>query len=132
MQVIKWQFIRFIAMGGLAALVNFSSRVFYSNWMTFSSSVIAAYVTGMLVAFVLNSFFVFNLCNVPLYRSLLMFTLVNTAGVIQVWLVSIIFADYLLPFMGLENGTQELAHAIGIILPVFSSFFGHKYLSFKS
>ena len=47
------QFIRFLFTGGLAALVNFGSRILYNRWMGFSTAVCVAYVTGMITAFLL-------------------------------------------------------------------------------
>ncbi len=130
-QKMKWQFIRFVATGGAAAVVNFGSRIIYSHWMNFSSAIVAAYLTGMVTAFILARIFVFNRATSSLSRTIVMFSIVNLAGVIQVWFMSVLLADYLLPLTGIKSNIQELAHGIGIIVPVFTSFFGHKYLSFK-
>jgi putative flippase GtrA len=124
------QFIRFVATGGIAAVVNFGSRVFYNEWMSFSIAVISAYITGMVVAFVLAKLFVFTQTHSTLTRSILMFSIVNLAGVFQVWLFSLILANWMLPALGIEDGKFEIAHGVSIIIPVFTSFLGHKYLTF--
>ena len=43
----------FLLTGGIAAAVNFGSRIVYSNWLGFSTAVVLAYITGMITAFVL-------------------------------------------------------------------------------
>jgi putative flippase GtrA len=47
------QFLVFLATGGIAALINFLSRILYSNWLDFSLAVFLAYITGMITAFIL-------------------------------------------------------------------------------
>jgi len=54
------QFLAFLLTGGIAALVNFFSRIVYSQWMGFSSAVIAAYLSGMVTAFILARLLVFQ------------------------------------------------------------------------
>jgi putative flippase GtrA len=59
------------------------------------------------------------------------FSLVNIVAVAQTWLISMGLAYYLLPGFGLEEYVLEISHAIGISIPVFTSYLGHKYFSFK-
>jgi putative flippase GtrA len=40
-------------------------------------------------------------------------------------------AYYALPALGVQDYTLEIAHAVGIVVPVFTSFIGHKYWSFR-
>ena len=117
--------------GGLAALVNFLSRIFYNQWVSFQWAVILAYVTGMVTAFVLAKAFVFKASALPLRRSVGFFVLVNLVAVIQTWLVSVGLASYLFPALNIHHHTYELAHAVGGVLPVFTSYLGHKALSFR-
>ena len=37
-----------------------------------------------------------------------------------------------LPSLGVQRFVHEIAHAVGVVVPVFSSYLGHKHLSFKS
>ena len=53
------QFLGFLAVGGLAALLHWLARLLLSVWLPFSWAVIIAYAIGMAVAFLLNSIFVF-------------------------------------------------------------------------
>lgn len=125
------QFLKFLATGGVAALVNFGSRVFYSQWMDFSWAVVLSYLTGMLLAFVLARLLVFKDASQPLHRSFAFFALVNVLAIAQTWLISVLLAFQVLPALGIQQHVQELAHAVGIVVPAFTSYIGHKKLSFR-
>lgn len=125
------QFLIFLLSGGCAALVNFSSRILYNQWMSFSSAVILAYLTGMATAFVLFRILVFRQSSQRLHHSAIYFTLVNMLAIVQTWVISMLMANYFLPYMSITRHAQEIAHATGIVVPVFSSYLGHKHLSFK-
>jgi putative flippase GtrA len=125
------QFLAFLLTGGLAAIANFSSRIFYSKYCDFSTAIIFAYITGMICAFILAKFFVFTRGQQALHKSILLFTLVNLAGILQTWVVSMGLDLFVLPTLGVQNYKQDIAHAIGISVPVFTSFLGHKFYSFK-
>jgi len=124
------QFLAFIFTGGLAAAVNFGSRIVYSLWLGFSVAVILAYITGMVTAFVLAKAFVFREATRAFGHSVLLFGVVNLLAVAQTWAVSMLLAFQVLPAMGVEAFVEEIAHGIGVALPVFTSYLGHKYWSF--
>lgn len=126
------QFIIFLLSGGIAALCNFFSRIVYSYFMSFSLAVIFAYINGMIVAFLLSKKFVFTGSKQKLKYSIFFFIVVNFIAVIQTWFFSMLFAYKIFPWIGLKYYPFEFAHAIGIAIPVFTSFIGHKYWSFKS
>jgi len=125
------QFIVFILTGGTAALVNFGSRIFYNQWLGFSSAIVLAYVTGMITAFILAKLFVFKDSRQSLRKSILFFILVNFVAVLQTWFISIFLAYYLLPTLNVVSFVKEIAHGVGVIVPVFTSYLGHKRLSFR-
>ncbi|HDZ10215.1 GtrA family protein [Pseudohongiella sp.] len=125
------QFIAFLLTGGTAALVNFITRIIYNNWMGFSSAVVLAYITGMVTAYILARIFVFKTSTQTLQRSMILFALVNLLAIIQTWAVSLMMAYAVLPALGVTQFTLEIAHAVGIVVPVFTSFLGHKYWSFR-
>ena len=125
------QFLGFLVTGGLAAAVNFSSRIIYNFWVDFSVAVVLAYLTGMVTAFVLARIFVFNQSTQSLSKSALMFVAVNGIAVVQTWAISMFLAFYLLPEFGVERFVPEIAHAVGVAVPVFTSYLGHKYWSFR-
>lgn len=125
------QFYTFLLTGGLAAGINFFSRIVYSSWLTYSSAVILAYITGMLVAFILAKLFVFKESAQKIHHSALIFTAVNLFALIQTWAISLLFAFYILPFFGITDYVDEFAHLIGIMVPAFTSYIGHKRWSFR-
>ena len=125
------QFLVFLLTGGIAAAVNFGSRILYNQWMGFSAAIVLAYITGMVTAFVLARLFVFRDSQRALHHSALYFVLVNGVAVLQTWATSLLLADWLLPALGIRQYVHELAHAAGVVVPVFTSYLGHKHLSFK-
>jgi gtrA family protein len=125
------QFVAFLVTGGLAAAVNFGSRILYNQWMGFSPAIVLAYITGMITAFVLAKLFVFRDSQRSLHQSALYFVLVNGVAVLQTWAISVLLADWLLPALGVRQYVHEVAHAVGVAVPVFTSYLGHKHLSFK-
>jgi putative flippase GtrA len=82
------QFLAFLITGGLAAAVNFGSRILYNQWVEFSSAVILAYLTGMITAFLLARTFVFTDGSQSVKRSATFFVLVNAVAVLQTWRIS--------------------------------------------
>ena len=125
------QFLVFLLTGGTAAAVNFASRIIYSNWVDFSSAVILAYLTGMVTAFVLAKIFVFKNSQQSLKHSVMFFTLVNVLAILQTWAISMGLLYYVLPMLGVEAFRPEIAHAVGVAVPVFTSYIGHKHWSFR-
>ena len=125
------QFLMFLVTGGTAALVNFGSRIIYNVWLNFSIAIILAYITGMITAFILAKLFVFNDSQQALHRSVIFFVLVNLIAIIQTWIISMVLANYALPALGVTSFIREIAHAVGVVVPVFTSYIGHKRWSFR-
>ena len=125
------QFALFLITGGTAAAVNFLSRILYSQWVSFSSAVILAYLTGMVTAFVLAKLFVFPGSGQTLFSSASRFAVVNIVAVAQTWTLSMALAYYLLPYLGVTYLVQEISHLVGIAVPVLTSYIGHKRWSFQ-
>mgnify|MGYP000707564250 FL=1 len=129
--LISNKFLIFLITGGIAALINFGSRVIYNIFVNFSYAVILAYLTGMVTAFILVKKYVFNKSIQKLHKSIMFFSLVNLVALAQTWLISMSLAYYLLPHFGIVDHVLEISHAVGIAVPVFTSYLGHKYFSFK-
>lgn len=130
-QFLSRQFLTFLVTGGAAAAVNFGSRLLYNRWLDYSSSVIVAYITGMITAFTLARLFVFKESEQAMHKSAFFFVLVNLVAVAQTWAISMGLAYWLLPSLGVTRGVPEIAHAVGIVVPVFTSYLGHKRWSFR-
>jgi len=124
-------FFKFIIVGGFAALINFSSRIGLSLLLNYATAIIVAYIIGMLTAFILNRLFVFEAQTGHTAHQFFYFTLVNLFAIFQTLVVSLLLAIVVLPGVGIEHWVEEIAHFIGICVPVFTSFLGHKYFSFK-
>lgn len=130
-QFFSSQFLAFLLTGGTAALVNLGSRIVFDIWTSFSIAVILAYLTGMVTAFVLARLFVFRDSQQSLGHSAGWFVLVNLVAIVQTWGISMLLAFVVFPWLGVEKFAREAAHAIGVVVPVFTSYLGHKYYSFR-
>jgi putative flippase GtrA len=121
----------FLALGGLAAAANWLSRFPLELFMPFWAAVGFAYLVGMAFAFALFSRYVFPASSRPLADQIKMFVLVNIAGIAQVWAVSIGLVYWALPAIGFTPLAQSLAHAVAIGVPTITSYFAHKFLTFR-
>ena len=126
------RFFRFLVVGGIAAAVNFGSRIVLSSWLHYASAIVVAYLVGLFTAFLLNRRFVFVEATNRLHHQVFWFTVVNLVAIVQTLLVSLLLADYVFPRLGLVWHAPEIAHAIGIVTPIFTSYVGHKKLSFQA
>jgi putative flippase GtrA len=125
------QFVVFLITGGCSALVNFFSRIGYNQFTSYSIAIVLAYLTGMACAFVLAKLFVFKDSQQTLGKSMVLFAAVNLLAVAQTWGISMVLANYGLPALGVDRFAPEIAHAVGVMVPVFTSYLGHKRWSFK-
>lgn len=125
------EFSLFLLTGGLAALINVISRIGFSGFMRFELAVLCAYAIGMLTAYLLSRRFVFIGRRISVKRSLAGFALVNLLAVLQTWLVSVGLRNWLLPLLGVVAFRDLIAHGFGVAVPVLSSYFGHKHISFR-
>jgi putative flippase GtrA len=124
------QFLGFLAVGGLAALLNWLARLLLSVWMPFSWAVVGAYLVGMTVAFLLNSIFIFPNSEKAKHAQVRDFVLVNLSVIPFVWLISIHVNNWL-KTVGMRSYSEELAHAIAISLPALATFLIYKFFAFK-
>jgi len=131
MIILSRQLLLFLFSGGVAAIVNFSTRFFYDNLMSYGSAVICSYLTAMIVAFLLMRFIVFERTNKSINKEFSSFVLVNIVAIGLTWIVSVGLADQLFPKIGFEWYRYEVAHFFGIIVPAISSYYGHKNYTFR-
>lgn len=125
------QVLRFLAAGGLAAGANFGSRFLFSLWVSYSVAIVLAYLVGMLVAFILMRRFVFDAAHKTAGPQVVKFTAVNLAAMLQTLLISLLLARWALPAVGINQNAEMLAHLAGVLFPVITSYFGHRYATFK-
>jgi putative flippase GtrA len=129
-QPVSSEFIRFVLVGGVAAVVNIVSRLFLSSLVSFEAAVAIAYLVGMVTAFCLARQFVFEKSERHVGNEAMRFVLVNLAALLQVWIVSVGLAAWIFPRIGFVWQAELIAHMIGVLSPVVTSYFGHKYFTF--
>ena len=125
------RFVAFAVAGGIAAACNFGSRFAFSAFLPYPAAIVAAYLVGMTTAFFLNRAFVFTDGGGSIGRQAGWFVVVNLAAVLQTLAISLLLADVLFPRIGFGFHPEAVAHAIGIVVPIFSSYIGHRRLSFR-
>lgn len=124
------RFVRFIAMGGIAAGANIGARWLLSFAMTFEVAVALSYLVGMITAFVLMRLLVFAPSDRPVSTQFLRFTMVNALSFTQVWMVSVGLVRIVFPAVGFAWHDETVGHIIGVLSPVVTSYLLHQQFSF--
>jgi putative flippase GtrA len=125
-------FIRFAISGGLAAGANILARIALSQVAPYWGAVTIAYLFGMTTAYVLMRLMVFEKSGQGVHQEYVRFAMVNAVAFTQVWLVSMVLARYLLPVAGFEVHAETIGHIIGVLSPIATSYFMHKYFTFSN
>jgi putative flippase GtrA len=125
------QFLRVLVAGGIAAAANYGSRFVFSQWFGYGVAIVLAYLVGMAVAFVLMRQHVFNAHERALGPQVVKFVAVNALAALQTLLISLLLARWLLPHFGVIDHAEAIAHLVGVLVPVVTSYFGHRLLTFK-
>jgi putative flippase GtrA len=126
------QFATFVLAGGIAALVNWLSRIGLSALMSLEFAVVLAYLAGMTTAYGLNRLFVFEKSGRSMREEYGRFALVNVVALAQVFVVTIGLGRFLFPLVGFGWHPHEVAHAIGVASPILTSYAGHRYFTFAA
>jgi putative flippase GtrA len=125
-------FAKFLFACAIAAGVNFGSRMLLGLVMGYVSSIIIAYILGIITAYMLCRATVFKSTKNSMRQEIFYFILVNVFAIIQTVVVSLALNDYVFKYMIHDVFLRkEISHFIGICFPAFTSFVGHKYLSFR-
>ncbi|TMU80265.1 GtrA family protein [Pseudomonas fluorescens] len=122
---------RFLFVGGVSALLNWSSRFLFSIWFSYEASVALAFFIGLTSGFCLMKMVVFQNSTKPTLNQAGYFLIVNIFALALTWTVSVYLAKVFFPLIGLDKGAESIAHLIGITAPIITSYFGHKYLTFR-
>lgn len=125
------RFLRFLIVSGLAAMTNFGSRILFSQFFNYSLAIVFAFVVGLTTAFILNRALVFPTSRNTLRVQMFWFLAINLGALVLTLAMSLLFARIILPALGVHYWIEEIAHAIGILAPVLTSYLGHKNLTFK-
>lgn len=124
------QFLRFFCSALAAAAVNFFSRLLLDPYLGYNKAIVVSYLIGTVFAFFLYQHEVFGKGERPLWQEIGLFAFVTFAAIAQTLIVSVLLADHVMPAVGWQWHSKEVAHFIGMGVPMFSSFLGHKYLTF--
>ena len=126
----KKEFPLFILAGSTAALINVISRIILTIFLNFEISIFISYLIGMITSFLLQRKYVFKSTKKSYKRSFAAFSLVNLFALFQVWLVSLLIKFWLINFISSIPLVEFIAHCFGVGIPAFTSYFGHKYITF--
>jgi len=129
-QFLSRQFLQFVAIGAIAASLNWGSGRLFSPVFGFSIGISLAYLVGMASAFVMNRIWVFPRGSRPIHHQAALFVAVNLVSFPVVWSVAMVLGEYVLPALGVTRGNEGLAHAIALAVPMFAAFLFHKFLTF--
>lgn len=124
------EFLRFLITGGIAAGVNVASRYVLSMAMVYEVAVVVAYLFGMTTAYLLARLVVFERSGRSRRDEFARFALVNVVAAAQVWIISVGLLRVVFPWIGLTWHAEEIAHIVGVVFPVFTSYLGHRHFSF--
>jgi putative flippase GtrA len=124
------QFALFLFVGGTAAFINWSTRLAISSFFSFPAAVSIAYMAGMASAFALNRFFVFNRSERPILKQARDFISINVIFM-PIVLLSSIFIEKILRYLGMTSYTETIAHGLSVSLPAILSFLLYKFVAFK-
>lgn len=124
-------FSRYLVSGAVAAAANLAARTLFSLWVPFELAVVLAYGVGMCTAFVLMRRFAFGPGQRGLAAQVSGFVAVNALALLQTLVVSSLLLRLGLPALELQHHAELIAHAVGVAVPVVTSYFGHKQVSFR-
>lgn len=124
-------FIVFVFIGGVSSFVNLVARIFIDQYTSYQLAIILAFPIALSTAFVLNRAFVFKQRAGGTAGQFSKFLIVNLAALVQVFLVTQLCAFWLLPIVGWRWETETVAHAIGLASPLLTSYWAHKFWTFR-
>ena len=94
-------------------------------------SIILAFPVALATAFILNRIFVFKGGTGNVSGQFVKFLIVNLIALVQIFLVAQLFAYYILPAIGWSWQVETVAHGIGLVSPLLTSYWAHKFWTFK-
>lgn len=125
------QFWRFLLAGATAAAANYGARFVFSIWLEYEWAIVLAFFVGLTVGFLLMRGYVFDAQGKPLAPQVLKYCAVNLVALAQTLIVSIALARWLLPAMGVVSQAEAIGHLAGVLVPIATSYFGHRLATFR-
>lgn len=129
---LKPAFVLFVLIGGFASGVNLVSRILIDRLTSYEVAILLAFPIATTTAFLLNRMFVFKPATPAWRGQFVRFLLVNVAMLAQVFIISVAFARLIFPAVGMDFHADTVAHAIGLVSPIFTSYWMHKHFSFAA
>jgi len=123
-------FARFLLAGGLAAVVNFASRMLLQPLAGFGGAVVVAYLAGFLTAFFLNRAFVFPRSGKPMRVEVAWFFLFNLIAFPVVVGSAIVLRDRVFSRFLARDPAEDIAHGCAILVPIAFNFAAHRFVTF--
>jgi putative flippase GtrA len=124
--------LRYLMFGAMAAGVNFGSRFGWSLVLPFHFAVVVAYLTGSVFAFLTFRYFVFSGAGAGMVGQVRNFVIVNLLGITQTWILAMAMVDFVLPAIGWTFHPEACGHAVAVGAPAVTSWFGHRYFTFRA
>lgn len=126
------RFAGFLLVGGAAALINVASCAALGGALPYEAAIVLAYLIGMTAAFMLAKLYIFEESGRPAGQEYARFAMVNAVALAQVWLVSVALAQHLFPMMDYAWHPELTAHAVGVLSPALTSYWGHRHFTFRA
>jgi putative flippase GtrA len=117
--------------GGVAAAANYASRIVFNFWTSFEIAVVLAFFVGLTTGFFLMRQFVFGGAGKPVVPQATKYVLVNMVALALTVAVSSLLARWMLPALGVRQHVEAIAHAVGVTVPVITSYIGHRLATFR-
>ncbi len=122
--------LRFVLIGGFASGVNLAARVAIDQLTSYEVAIVLAFPIALTTAFLLNRAFVFDVVTGNWKHQYWRFFLVNLATLFQILVVSLFFARLVFPAIDFAWHAELIAHGIGLVSPIPTSYWAHKRFTF--
>ncbi len=99
--------------------------------MGYIPAISCAFFIGLSIAFVANRIWVFAPSGKHWTVEAGLFTAVNLLGLVQTLVISWALARLVFPWLGMKYHPETIAHAIGVLTPIITSYLGHRYVTFR-
>ncbi len=116
---------------GASVPVNIGARVLLSHLVPYGVAVLLSHLVGMVTAYALTRWLVFERSGRSVRSELSRFALVNLVSAGLTWAVSVGLVSLVFPRIGFTTQPELVAHVIGLGVASVSSFVGHSRFSFK-
>lgn len=124
-------FTLFVIIGGVSSVVNLAARVAFNYLFSYEVAIILAFPVALSFAFVLNRCLIFNAENGHWTGQFGRFLIVNLVALVQIFAISVLLARFVFPRVSMGFHPELVAHAIGLVSPICTSYWAHKRFTFR-